>query len=283
MNSDDFTSLQDSAHLSVSAKVVMPSAINQVTLIIGATSGIGEGLARRIHGQGKKVIAAGRREDCLLALAKDLPGLYTTFLDLSNISTLPRAVSTIMSEHPDLDTVIVSAGVQSFFSIKDLQSTSPVNIESEIATNLTGPAVISHLFVPIFLQKRDPTSICFIGSGLAFIPLSLMPVYCATKSGLHSLSISLRSELAGTNVKVTEIGPPYVDTELDKAFKEDMIARLGGPEKAPKPMELNEFLDHAMEGLMAGKDEVGVGFGQVAFDTWRSAFSPFLKQFHVNG
>ena len=261
----------------------MPTAINDVFLIIGATSGIGEGLARRIHALGKKVIASGRREDRLVALAQDLPGLHTSIFDISNINALPDGISSIISEHPDLDTVIISAGVQSFFSIKEAQSTSPEKIASEIATNLTGPAVISHLLAPILLQKEKPTSICFIGSGLAFVPLPLMPIYCATKASVHSLSVSLRAELAGTNLKVTEIGPPYVSTELDKDFKDDMIARFGGPEKAPKPMALKDFLDHTMEDLLAGKDEIGVGFGQVTFDTWRGAFNPFLEQFHVSG
>lgn len=261
----------------------MSTAIHDVVLIIGATSGIGEGLARRIHAQGKKVIAAGRRGERLLRLAEEMPGLHTATFDLSDIGKLPISVSKILSEHPDLDTVIISAGIQSYFSVKDAKSASPISITSEIATNLTGPAVLSHLLVPFFLQKSQPTSICFIGSGLAFIPLPLMPIYCATKSGLHSLSVSLRAELAGTNVNIIEIGPPYVDTELDKAFKDDMIARMGGPEKAPKPMALNAFLDQAMSGLVAGKEEVGVGFGQVAFSAWRDAFSPFLKQFHIVG
>lgn len=263
----------------------MPSAINKVVLIIGATSGIGEGLTRRIHAQGKKVIAAGRREDRLRLLAKELPGLSTVCLDISDIGNLPTALSTILQGHPDLDTVIVSAGIQSYFSIKEETSSSPSKIQSEFDINLTAPAVISHLLIPHFLQRGDnkASSICFIGSGLAFVPLPLMPIYCASKAGLHSLCVSLRAELDGTHVNIVEICPPYVETELDKSFRDEMIARLGGPEKAPKPMPLGEFLDHAMEGLLAGRSEIGVGFGQLAFETWRKAFSPFLERFHVKG
>ncbi|KAF3404363.1 putative oxidoreductase DltE [Talaromyces pinophilus] len=264
----------------------MPSAINKVVLIIGATSGIGEGLTRRIHAQGKKVIAAGRREDRLRLLEKELPGLCTVCLDISDIGNLPTVLSTILQDHPDLDTVIVSAGIQSYFSIKEGHLSSPSKIQSEFDINLTGPAVLSHLLIPHFLQREDdnnPSTICFIGSGLAFVPLPLMPIYCASKAGLHSLCVSLRAELDGTHVNIVEICPPYVETELDKSFRDEMIARLGGPEKAPKPMSVSQFLDNAMEGLLVGRSEIGVGFGQAAFDTWRKAFSPFLERFHVNG
>lgn len=170
----------------------------------------------------------GRREDRLRRLAEELPGLSTVYLDISDIGTLPRAFSTIFQDHPDLDTVIVSAGIQSYFSIKEGSSSSPSKIQSEFDINLTAPAVISHLLIPHFLQREDnnnASSICFIGSGLAFVPLPLMSIYCASKAGLHSLCVSLRAELDGTRVSIVEICPPYVETELDKSFRDEMIAR----------------------------------------------------------
>lgn len=75
-----------------------------------------------------------------------------------------------------------------------------------------------------------------------------------------------------------EIAPPYIDTELDKNFKDRMIVHWDGPEKMPKPLPLDTFLDEAMDGVEAGKNEVGVGYGQVAFETllgysWRGTMS----------
>jgi hypothetical protein len=72
--------------------------------------------------------------------------------------------------------------------------------------------------------------------------------------------------LRETPIKVVEVGPPYVETELDKDFKDRMIADIGGSSNVPKAMALDAFLHEVMHGVQAGKHEVGVGFGQIAFD-----------------
>src|SRR5207248_439394 len=89
-----------------------------------------------------------------------------------------------------------------------------------------------------------------ISSGLAFVPLSRVPVYCATKAAVHSFTISLRHQLRNTTIKVIELIPPYVDTQLDAG------RRVPG---GRVPMPLDPFIAAAMEGLASGTDEVPVG------------------------
>jgi uncharacterized oxidoreductase len=91
--------------------------------------------------------------------------------------------------------------------------------ESEIEINLTAPVHLSALFIPHFLKQKKECSIVNVTSGLAFIPLKIVPVYCATKAALHTFTVSLRSQLAKTNILVFEIAPPIVKTELHREAK----------------------------------------------------------------
>ncbi|KAH8811204.1 putative short chain dehydrogenase [Xylogone sp. PMI_703] len=264
-------------------------SINKTVLVIGATSGIGEGLARAIHAQGKKVIAAGRRQDRLNALASELPGLETFRFDFSDIAKLPSAFNDISSKYPELDTVIVAAAIQGFFDYKDKGSSSIASITQEIATNITAPTTFCQLLVPFFLKSSKPCSIIFVTSGFSFIPVPFFPVYSATKAALQSFSIALRAQLADTNIQVTTLCPGYIATEIDKDFKDRLTAMLGGPDKAPPAEPLDKFIRDAMVGLDEKRDgepvnEVAIGdFPQQVHTSWRTAFGPALERFHVKG
>jgi uncharacterized oxidoreductase len=106
-------------------------------------------------------------------------------------------------------------------------------------------------FMPLLL-KSENSSIINISSGLAFVPLSNFPLYCATKAALHSFSISLRHQLRKTNIKVFEVMPPYVyDTEL----KDGKI----NLEKPPFGISSEEFAKIVINGLTNDKYEIGPG------------------------
>ena len=85
-------------------------------------------------------------------------------------------------------------------------------------------------------------------SGLAFIPMAFAPVYCATKAGIHSFSLSLRHQLSKTGVKVFEVIPPMVDTGLG-----------GGKHGGMAPRDVAAAV---MEGLRTGEYEIAVGMAR---------------------
>ncbi|PVH83968.1 putative NADP(+)-dependent dehydrogenase [Cadophora sp. DSE1049] len=265
-------------------------SIHETVLIIGATSGIGAALARHIHAQNKTVIATGRRQDRLSSLASSHPGLQTASFDISDIATLPSNLSALATKYPAIDTVIINAGMQSFFKFSDADTPSPEEIAMEVTTNITAPMIACQSIVPFFLKQEKLCSFIFVGGGLGYIPLPYFPVYCPTKAALQSLAVSLRAQLSETNVSVTVVNPPWVATDLDAAFKDKLIEMLGGPEKAPPQMPLEEFVEEAMKELDSlGEDgkpkkDVGVGaFPVKVVETWRKSFDPFLEQFHVDG
>ncbi|KAL9010997.1 MAG: hypothetical protein Q9173_004125 [Seirophora scorigena] len=253
------------------------SAKFDTILIVGGTSGIGEGIARRFHATGKKVIVTGRRQDRLDALEKELPGLSTQRMDTEDIATLPKQVSAVLAAHPELDTVIAMAGIQKSFSFTDPKASSPESIQSEVTTNVTAPMVLAQLLVPHLLSLQRPTTFVLVSSGLAFVPVPFYPVYCPTKAAIHSFAIALRAQLAGTSCDVIELAPPYVETGLDDAHREQNVAAQGGPEKAMKPMPLEEYLDTAMAGFEGGDREIATGFSQMGASAWRKTFGPIMK------
>jgi uncharacterized oxidoreductase len=91
--------------------------------------------------------------------------------------------------------------------------------ENEIETNLQAPIHLSALFIPHLMEQKE-AAIVNISSGLGFVPIAIMPVYCATKAALHSFSLSLRHQLRNTTIKVFEIIPPTTDTELDRGARD---------------------------------------------------------------
>ena len=89
-------------------------------------------------------------------------------------------------------------------------------------------------------------------SGLAFTPLPISPVYCATKAGLHSFTLSLRVQLKNTRVKVFEVAPPATETELlGDMSKEDM--------KGVSIMKVDAMVAAAIKGLEADRFEIRPG------------------------
>ena len=246
--------------------------------ILGATSGIGEGFVRRYHAEGKKIVATGRRLERLQGLQKELDGLEIHWMDVQDIATLPQQAQTLLNAFPDIDTVVTMAGIQKSFDFKDPKSSSAQSINSEVTTNLTAPLVLAQVMVPHLLAQKRPTTFILVSSGLAFVPLPAFPVYCPTKSAIHTFAILLRAQLTGTSCNVIELAPPYVDTILDAEHREKFIAAQGGPGKAVKPMPLEEYLDSSIEGLKQdGAKEVTVGYSKIGASAWRATFLPILE------
>jgi uncharacterized oxidoreductase len=118
-------------------------------------------------------------------------------------------------------------------------------LTSTVKTNLYGPIRMTEALLP-HLKQQDHAAVINVTSGLAFIPIAVAATYCATKAALHSWTHSLRFALRETNVKVIEVAPPYVQTELTgEQQKND-----------PRAMPLAEYLAETMELLKGDADEI---------------------------
>jgi len=221
------------------------------TLFIGATAGIGRALAGRIAVGGGKVIAVGRRKERLDELVEKCGAekINTAVFDVSEHGKIPEFASSITTKYPDLDSIFLNAGIQSRHDLK-----TQFNLDmftKEIHVNFLSAVAFVHAFSPYLLKKQTPTSIVFTTSNLSYIPSAAMPAYSASKAALNAFILCLRQQLRDTNLKIIELSPPAVQTELHDYMGEEVGRSLGMP--------LDAFTEEAYKGLTEGKDQIIIG------------------------
>ncbi len=218
-------------------------------LITGGTSGIGLELARQLLKRGNTVLVTGRDQEKLNQAAQNLPGLHTFQSDVSDPAAIAALHESVIARFPALNVLINNAGIMRNLNINDPHDLSDVT--REIETNLSGPVRMVQKFLP-HLKTRDHALIVNVTSGLAFIPLPLSPVYCATKAALHSFTQSLRVQLAGSRVRVIELAPPGVETPLFRGeFAEEM--------KGQRAMDVSVLASKAIAAIEADALEIRPG------------------------
>ena len=180
---------------------------NRTVFIAGATSGIGLELARRFAEAGSTVIVGGRRTELLNEIAAE--GLDTVQIDVTDQASVDRARDTILTSHPDLDTIVTMSGV---LLIEDLRDPAHFATAQQIIdVNVLGTIRVVDAFTPHLIGRGAGTFVT-VSSGIGFLPFPLMATYGASKAAVHAYSESLRAQLDGTGVEVAELVPPAVAT-----------------------------------------------------------------------
>jgi uncharacterized oxidoreductase len=204
-------------------------------LITGGGSGIGRGLAEALHALGNQVVIAGRRKKALEETTAANPGMKSLTLDIESPSAIREFAAQIAADYPALNVLINNAGIMRPEHLL-AQQADLADAEATVTTNLLGPIRLTAALLP-HLQRQPHSTIVNVSSGLAFVPLSLTPTYCATKAAIHSYTQSLRYQLRSTSIEVLELIPPYVQTHL-----------MDGAED-PRAMPLDKYLAEVMEIL----------------------------------
>ena len=207
-------------------------------LITGGGSGIGRALAEAFHAARNHVIVAGRRKEALEETVAANPGMASAVLDIENAEAIKAFAATLLDNHPALNVVVNNAGIM---RTEDLTA-EPFDLgdaEATITTNLLGPLRLTAALLP-HLRRQPRATIMTVSSGLAFIPLTATPTYCATKAAIHSYSQSLRYQLRDTTVEVVELAPPAVATDL-----------MPGHAQNPNSMPLADYIAETMTLLEA--------------------------------
>jgi uncharacterized oxidoreductase len=212
-------------------------------LVTGGGSGIGRGLAEAFHKAGNQVIVSGRRKSALAETVAANPGMQSVELDVQSPASIRAVAEKLVAEFPGLNVLVNNAGMMKFEDIAN--GLSEEVLTSTVETNLYGPIRMTEALLP-HLKQQERAAVLNVTSGLAFVPMAPTATYCATKAALHSWTLSLRFALRKTGVKVIEVAPPYVQTEL-----------TGGQQKNdPRAMPLAEYLAETWELLQGDADEI---------------------------
>ncbi len=206
-------------------------------LITGGGSGIGRGLAEAFQRMGNQVIVAGRGQEKLDETTSANLGMKSFTVDVANSDSIKALAAEATAQFPELNAVIHCAGImknEDLLSGEDLHSTE----DQTVNTNLLGPMRLTQELLPV-LRKQPRAVIMTVSSGLAFVPLTPTPTYCATKAAIHSYTQSLRFQLRETKIQVIELVPPYVATHLMGEHQAN----------DPNAMPLDEFISETMEIL----------------------------------
>ena len=187
-------------------------------------------------------------------------------VDVGDIPSLPAFVEKVTKEAPEVDCLINNAGIQKPLNFEKGVDLSAVN--QEININIIGLVHLCALFIP-HLKQKPHASIQNIGSGLAYVPIAAVPVYCATKAFVKSFTLSLREQLRSTNISVVEISPPMVESDLHRDHENPDNNKKAN---SPHTLTQEEWIAAVEKGWDAGAKEIGAGMSEMLIGKWRGAF-----------
>jgi uncharacterized oxidoreductase len=244
----------------------MTNQSQQVVLITGGSSGIGLEMAKQMAAQHATVIICGRSPEKLERAKIQVPQLITLPCDITKSQDRAALLQEISTTFRGLNMLVNNAGIGMRYLLAktgDLEA----RLVTEWQTNFLAPVLLAQHFLPTLAANHG--TVVNITSGLAFVPLSVEPSYCASKAALHSMTQSMRLQFSDSGVKVVEISYPAVDTPFQ-----------GG--HAPKnAMPPDQAAALALKGLNRGKTEIHVGMAGLLHTLSRLAPGRALKV--VNG
>lgn len=186
--------------------VTVPASYRRA-LVTGATSGIGRAVVLALRDAGLQVIAVGRSRQALAELREE-PRVTVIEADVRDTG----AFAEVLAKHP-VDVLVNNAGVLS--TRASFQEMDPAEIDNMVDINLKAPLHLTRQVVPGMI-KRGHGHLFFIGSSAGRAPHPGAVVYGASKAGISLFCDALRCDLLGSGVRVTEIAPGRVQTQLYK-------------------------------------------------------------------
>lgn len=195
----------------------------KTALVTGATAGIGEACARVLVASGWRVIGTGRRADRLEALAAKLgvDKFHPAVFDVRDEATRDAALAALPAAFAGIDLLVNNAGLA--LGTAPAQSSDLAAWKTMIDTNVTALVSLTHKLLPALIERKG--AIVNLSSVAATYPYPGGNVYGGTKAFVRQFSLGLRSDLAGTGVRVTSIEPGMVETEFT-------LVRTGGNQQA---------------------------------------------------
>lgn len=182
--------------------------MKKLIVITGASSGIGEAIARRLSAEGHPLLLLARRVDRLEAL--NLPNTLCEKVDVTDSETFEAAIAKAEAQFGPVDALVNNAGVMLLGQI-DTQDASEWKRMFDV--NVLGLLNGMHAVLEP-MKSRNSGTIINISSIAGKKTFPNHAAYCGTKFAVHAISENVREEVAMSNVRVTTIAPGAVETEL---------------------------------------------------------------------
>ncbi|MDT4914821.1 MAG: hypothetical protein QOC66_3949 [Pseudonocardiales bacterium] len=212
--------------------------VRGTAVVTGASSGIGEATARRLAAEGYEVVAAARRRDRLDVLAAEVPGVRAVTLDV----TSAESVAELAASLDDIAVLVNNAG--GAIGIEPIERADPADWQQMYETNVLGVLRVTQALLPA-LERGTGGHVVVTGSIAGHLVYEGGGGYTAAKHGTAALVETLRLELNGRPVRVTEVAPGMVQTD------EFSLVRLRGDVDAaakvydgvPDPLSADDIAD----------------------------------------
>ena len=189
----------------------------KIVFITGASSGIGEGCARKFAKEGWNLILNARTVSKLEELKAELEKMYGVRVyilpfDVRDRKQAAAALESLPEEWKAIDVLVNNAGLASGF--EHIDEGDPMDWDKMIDTNVKGLLYVTRAVSRMMIENGQGGHIVNIGSIAGTQPYENGAVYCASKHAVHALSQGMRMDLLSHGIKVTEIRPGMVDTEF---------------------------------------------------------------------
>ncbi|WP_299547559.1 SDR family oxidoreductase [uncultured Helicobacter sp.] len=187
--------------------------------ITGASSGFGFATAKKFGENGHKVIALARRKERLQILQKEISNCVILPCDICDKNALKQALEELPKDFKDIDVLVNNAGLA--LGIEPAQICDFNDWEKMISVNITALSYLTHLILPKMVQRKNG-HIITLGSIAGKYPYPGGNVYGATKAFVRQFALGLRADLAGTNIRISNIEPGLAESEFSLVrFKGD--------------------------------------------------------------
>lgn len=184
-----------------------------VIFVTGATSGFGQATARLFATKGWKVIATGRRAERLYALAAEFPGaIHPIVMDLTDKASIEAGVAAIPEGFKPVTCLFNNGGLA--LGTKAIPDVDPEQWRTMVETNIMGVLHTTLAVLPLLKQAGKGATIINTGSIAQRFAYTGGNVYGASKAFVHQFSMNLRTDLAGTGIRITALEPGHAKSEF---------------------------------------------------------------------
>jgi NAD(P)-dependent dehydrogenase (short-subunit alcohol dehydrogenase family) len=182
---------------------------DKIVLVTGATSGIGNAVARRFSDAGATLVLSGRNEERGEALAGDISASFIAG-DLSDPAFADRLVADTVEQLGRLDVLVNNAGIVYRRTVADM---TDEEWHDTMAVNVHAVFFLCRAAIPV-MRKQGGGAIVNMSSDAAFIGATAMPAYCASKAAVMQMTRAMALDHARENIRINAVCPDMIRTPM---------------------------------------------------------------------